>query len=1038
MKCNKMFLLQVTSSLKKSICNYVLSHQTSKLCRTCFKEIYIHPGTIHRSYSKETETQLQSNIFKDLQCNKEQETEKNDSQERSKERSKNILTSHDLNRIDKLFPNSVGSLISIYTIVNIEFNLTNSMSFNYEKHNKNSSNKQMIKCTINILWPSEMSFTSVGQNKKAAASHAAKMCLQWLLVNKKITTSKPILYSKKEINDNLNEPVAINLESKLKNEIKTITDIFDNEIKAIVTTQSTANLEETVSNQGKMNNSFYFKQLSENNIINRNSARQFNRVDDKDLPIVHHKKEILDALKHNQVLLIKGDTGCGKSTQVPQFIMNAYEEQNKAHECNILVSEPRRISAISLANYVAAERNEDVGSTIGYHVRLMHMLPKLPGSILFCTTGILLRRLHNNPTLTGVSHVIIDESHERTLQIDILLNLLKKVLKVNPNLKLIIMSATMNAELFQQYFSCIVINVPGKMYPVKMHFMDDIDIFEKKSLNAFDSKNIEIPFKETIALIRWISKNKPPGAILCFLPGWNEIQYVFNTLLKNYHSTNDMILRLHSKLSHEEQYEIFKPAPQNVRKIILATDIAESSITIKDVSYVIDTVIKKEMCWNNTKCLYSVNNVWISQANICQRKGRAGRVKPGESYHLISKKAYDALKLFPVPEINRTSLEEAILISKMYSNEKVHDFFNNMIEKPDKTSVEHAIDSLERLNILDKDENLTALGKRVIHFSLEPRLGRALIFASVFQCLNPIVSIVSMYTTDSEMSATSLRDKSTMREEKQKFHNSSDHIAMLHYYKQNKNFMDYKFNKTLFTLSKICELHITEAVDSGIVSLSQCEGMNTNSMHNELIRAILFSATNQVIRQANYGFKNGYFTKTENMLVSQNGRKITLSTDSVNYKRKLWPSPFLTYLNQLEHFQQHICVVPDTSMISPLSVFLFNQSDVQCSKTDQNVCDNENNVSIKMNNFENIQLRCDEETANLLLKFRDIMWNTVNYIIQYESEENEGNEKKNLEMVKSYRNKLMSVLVNALKESSKDIDASKALSNSVESKTNNF
>ncbi|XP_043251721.1 ATP-dependent RNA helicase DHX30-like [Colletes gigas] len=1028
-----MFLLQVTSTLKKSICNYVLFHQTSKLCRTCFKEIYIHPGTIHRSYSKETESQLQSNIVNDLKFNEEQQTEINNSKNESKTRINNIFTSHDINYIDKLFPNPVGSLTNIYTIVNNEFNLTNSLSYNYEIHKQNSSKKQMIKCTINILWPSEMSFTSVGQNRKAAVTHAAKTCLNWLHVNKKITTSRPILYSKKEINEKMNELVTINLESNLKNEIKIITDIFDNEIKAIVTTQSTANPEESVSKQDKMGNFFDFKRLSKDNILKK--ERQSNRVNDKDLPIVHYKRNILYALEHNQVLLIKGDTGCGKSTQVPQFIIDEYIVQNKVHKCNILVSEPRRISAISLANYVAAERNEDVGQTIGYQVRLKHIIPKLSGSILFCTTGILLRRMQANPSLRGVSHIIMDESHERTLQIDILLNLLKKVLKTNPDLKLIIMSATMNAELFQQYFSCVVIDVPGKMYPVKMHFMDDIDIFKRQSLNAFNSKNIEVPFKETIGLIRWISKNKPPGAILCFLPGWKEIQYVYNGLYKNFHDSGSLILRLHSKLSHNEQDEIFNPAPPNVRKIILATDIAESSITIKDVSYVIDTVIKKETCWNNTKCLYGVSNVWISQANICQRKGRAGRVKPGESYHLISKEAYNTLQLFPVPEITRTALEGAILISKMYSNEKVHDFFNNMIEVPNKTSVNQAIHSLEQLDILDENENLTALGKRVIYFSLEPRLSRALLFACVFQCLNPILSIVSLHTTDNEMSATSLNDKSTMREMKQKLHNSSDHIAMLQYYMQSKNSLSRKLNMTLYILSKICELHLTEAIDSGIISLSQSDDMNTNSKHNELIRAILFSASNQVIRQSNYGYKNGHFTTHENTLISQDRKKIILSTDSVNYKRKLWPSPFLTYLNKLEYIQQHICVVPDTSMISPLSVLLFNQNDVRCSKRDRNDFDNENSVTIEMNNLENVQLCCDEETANLLLKFRDILWNTVNYIIQYEGDEKQT---ENLNTVKSYRSKLMSVLVNLLRESSKNIDASEVLYNSVKSETKNF
>ena len=318
------------------------------------------------------------------------------------------------------------------------------------------------------------------------------------------------------------------------------------------------------------------------------------------------------------MLLIKGDTGCGKSTQVPQFIIDAFTEENKANECNILVSQPRRISAISLANRVARERYESVGDVVGYHVRLQNSIPKSRGSILFCTTGILLQRIQSNPTLDGVSHVIIDEAHERTLQIDMLLALLKRTLDVNPALKIIIMSATVHVELFQQYFSCAVIDVPGKVYPVKMHFLEDMRLFKGDSESYKSFAGITIPYEKIVLLIHWIMKNKPPGAILCFLPGWQEIRCLQDMLEKS-RASNKYIMPLHSKLSMDAQQKIFDPVPESVQKIILATDIAESSITIQDVSYVIDTALKKEMQWNEEKYMYSLKTTWVAQANICQR-----------------------------------------------------------------------------------------------------------------------------------------------------------------------------------------------------------------------------------------------------------------------------------------------------------------------------------------------------------------------------------------------------------------------------------
>lgn len=233
-----------------------------------------------------------------------------------------------------------------------------------------------------------------------------------------------------------------------------------------------------------------------------------------------------------------------------------------------------------------------VGDVVGYQVRLKAALPRPPGgALLYCSTGILLRRLQSNPGLTGASHVILDEAHERDINIDILLVLLRRALALNPKLRVIVMSATINAELFQKYFNdAPMLHVPGFTYPVKSLFLEDLNIpgvetkMNMSHVPALDCQQVA-------TLIRWVDKNRPEGAILCFLPGWAEITAVARHL-ENVGSYR--ILPVHSRLSHEEQSRIFSPSVSRQRKIILATNIAETSITVSDVVYVIDTGAHKE------------------------------------------------------------------------------------------------------------------------------------------------------------------------------------------------------------------------------------------------------------------------------------------------------------------------------------------------------------------------------------------------------------------------------------------------------------
>ncbi|XP_061935350.1 ATP-dependent RNA helicase DHX30 isoform X2 [Apis cerana] len=886
------------------------------------------------------------------------------------------------------------------------------------------------KCTIQVTWPYKESFCSIALKKKVAAKNAALLCLNWLYEHKKIKGSKPILYNYQDRHNLLNSQkyLSIDLTSNLKTEIQSLIDTFDNEIKSITTVPYTKNNRE--DNLEKMeadiNTNFLdFNQTHDNEY--GNLKKNQNKNQNKNLPVINYKEKILNSLQNNQVLVIKGDTGCGKSTQIPQFILDAYKEQNKICECNIIVTEPRKISTISLAHRVAWERDENIGNTIGYHVRFEKKIPKVQnGSILYCTTGILLQKLKYD--LQGISHIIIDEAHERNLQTDILLKLLRDILKHNSHIKLIIMSASINAEIFQQYFSSALIDIPGKLYDVDMHFIDDIHLFDDDSLNLNSLMKTEIPYDKIVNLITWIITNKPPGAILCFLPGWQEIKYLHDMLQKT-KMNNLLILPLHSKVPINIQKKVFKQVPNDVRKIILATDIAETGITIQDVRYVVDTAIKRETQWNENKSLFNLNFNHISQANILQRKGRAGRVQCGESYHLITRSEYNKLDLYPKPEILRIPLDEAVIICKTLSDEKIYDFFNNMIDSPNENLIISTVNTLKNLGILDDDENLTSLGEYISYISLTPKLSKALILSCIFQCLNPILLIVTAFSNISHhVSLDQISNINAISKEKKvKYHKTSDHIALIDYFndlkKDNLSFSSI-FNSNdskiqiMKQVQKLCVIHINELINSKMIPLLyDFKYLNKNSKNNELIRAVLFAATNNLIKRNPYGYKNNYFTHQANILIMENNDTVKLKNESVNYNRKEWPSDLLTYIDKMDYAMRYSCLISETSMISPLSVLLFNHTDVQCKKIQNKDFTNEK-IIITINDIKNINFICEPETADLLLKFRNILWNVVDYLIKYEN-----TDESNLKSVKLFKDNLMVLILKMLKESSKDIDA---------------
>ncbi|PSN56785.1 ATP-dependent RNA helicase DHX36 [Blattella germanica] len=459
------------------------------------------------------------------------------------------------------------------------------------------------------------------------------------------------------------------------------------------------------------------------------------------LPSFNKQDEILNLLEHNQIVVIR----CGKTTQVAQFILDDYIMKDKGSTCHVVCTQPRRISATSVAARVADERAEVCGgSSVGYQIRLDRELPRRKGSILYCTTGILLQRMESDPALREISHLVLDEIHERDVTCDFLLTILKDVIPKRPDLKLVLMSATLNAEQFAKYYgNCPCINIPGFTYPVKEYYLEDVlemtrfvikpapetnakwkkftkfgkikarkveayrDFIEPYIRNlAHEDKYSESvlemlkrPESEDInleliaALIHYICMNKGDGAILVFLPGWDNIS------------------SLHKLLTQQGRF------PSCVRKIVIATNIAETSITIDDVVYVID-------CGKIKMKNFDIeNNVSTLQAEW-----------PGECYHLYTRAREMILEDYPLPEMLRSRLEEVILQLKILQLGKTKPFLARVMDPPDPRAVELSIKLLENLNAVDADENLTPLGFHLARLPLDPQTGKMILMGALFSC----------------------------------------------------------------------------------------------------------------------------------------------------------------------------------------------------------------------------------------------------------------------------------------------------------------
>ncbi|XP_066572197.1 ATP-dependent RNA helicase DHX30 [Amia ocellicauda] len=511
------------------------------------------------------------------------------------------------------------------------------------------------------------------------------------------------------------------------------------------------------------------------------------------LPVDPHRERLLQAVAGGRVTVVAGETGCGKTTRVPLFLLQHEALEGRAAHCNILVTQPRRISAVAVATRVSQQLGPSLSHCVGHQVRLDSRPPsRSGGALLFLTVGVLLRKLQGNGALQGVSHVVVDEVHERDVHTDLLLVLLRRALDQNPGLRVLLMSATGDPERLARYFGGrgAVVRVPGFMHPVRQSFLEDVlremgrpapPMPGPADGNGSSLEDDPTPDLDLVTdVIEHIDQRGEPGAVLCFLPGWQEIRGVQQRLEERaaFQQGRQLILPVHSNLPVMDQQAIFQHPPPGQRKIILATNIAETSLTVDDVVHVVDTGCHKEQRYNLRTKVSSLDTVWVSRSSVTQRQGRAGRCQPGHAYHLFPRQHLDAMQPFPVPEILRTPLENLVVQSKIHSpSSKAVEFLSQALDSPDRAAVREAVRTLQEIGVLDSAEALTALGQCVACVTSDPRLGKVLVLGALLRCALPLMASAACLTRDPFTGGLTNRPRVSQAKVALSGSSCSDHLA---------------------------------------------------------------------------------------------------------------------------------------------------------------------------------------------------------------------------------------------------------------------
>lgn len=497
------------------------------------------------------------------------------------------------------------------------------------------------------------------------------------------------------------------------------------------------------------------KSLSKNNNSEQNQGNQYQQLENKitqsiltaetrksnkpiadfplSLPVNERQDDICKAIEEHQVIILCGETGSGKTTQLPKLCL----KMGRGTYGMIGHTQPRRIAARSVANRIAEELKTNIGESVGYKIRFADKLNK-HSHIKVMTDGILLAEIQSDPFLQNYDTLIIDEAHERSLNIDFILGYLKQLLPKRPDLKIIITSATIDPERFAKHFSnAPVIEVSGRTYPVEVRYrpLNSDDAQSDKSESQKDQQQAIINAVDELS--HETGTNKSSGDILVFLSGERQIRETAEALRKH-HPDKTEIIPLFSRLSNAEQQKVFKSHSQ--RRIILATNVAETSLTIPGIQYVIDTGYARISRYSYRTKVQRLPIEKISQASANQRKGRCGRTSDGICIRLYAEDDFNNRQTFTDAEILRTNLASVILQMHNIRLGNIEKF--PFIDKPDSRLIKDGYQLLDELQAMKK-QIITPVGKILSRFPIEPRFARMLISANEFSSLNEILIIVS-------------------------------------------------------------------------------------------------------------------------------------------------------------------------------------------------------------------------------------------------------------------------------------------------------
>jgi pre-mRNA-splicing factor ATP-dependent RNA helicase DHX15/PRP43 len=499
------------------------------------------------------------------------------------------------------------------------------------------------------------------------------------------------------------------------------------------------------------------------------------------LPVYQQRDEFVQKIRENQAVILVGETGSGKTTQIPQFCLL---DPKVAQGLMVACTQPRRVAAMSVSKRVSEEMDVVLGEQVGYTIRFEDMTSK--NTVLkYMTDGMLLREAMTDPRLSRYGCILLDEAHERTISTDVLMGLLKEIMQRRRDLKVVIMSATLDAGKFQEYFEgAPLMKVPGRLHPVEIFYTPEP---ERDYLEAA---------LRTVMQIHMVEKE---GDILLFLTGEQEIEDACKKITAEAKKLgNDYgevkCLPLYSTLPPQAQQAIFGPAPGPRkpggimgRKVIVSTNIAETSLTIDGVVFVIDPGFSKQKVYNPRIRVESLLVTPISKASAQQRAGRAGRTKPGKAFRLYTEQAFKKeLQEQTYPEILRSNLSSVVLhLKKLGIEDLVHFDF---MDPPAPETLMRALELLNYLGALDDDGNMTEVGTYMSEFPLDPQLAKMLLISPKYNCSNEILSIVAMLSVP-RVFIRPPEAKKAADDAKDRFsHVDGDHLTMLnvyHAYKQN-------------------------------------------------------------------------------------------------------------------------------------------------------------------------------------------------------------------------------------------------------------